>query len=91
MNEEAFWDRLERRVCDELTGMDDTALRRFWCDGFVAEQFLLALEPSHVTGYAWMGTGPRQQERWTFILPSELCEIESRGAVVVAAAARGCH
>jgi hypothetical protein len=68
MDEADYWTRLEYRVCDELAGMDDKALRGLWCDGFVAEQFLLDVEPARVVGYAWMGTAPRKQERWTFVL-----------------------
>lgn len=68
MDEEAFWVQLEGRVCDELSGMDDKTLRRFWCDGIVPEQYLLRDEVPRITGYAWIVTGTSNDARWDFAL-----------------------
>jgi hypothetical protein len=48
--------------------MEDRALRSLWCDGFIPEQYLLDDPTPRVTGRAWIGTGPRKQDRWEFSL-----------------------
>jgi hypothetical protein len=63
-----YWLRLEYRVCRELAGMEDKALRWLWCDGFIPEQYWLDEATPQITGHAWIGTGPRGQERWKFTL-----------------------
>jgi hypothetical protein len=68
MTEADYWPRLEFRVCRELAGMEDKALRFLWCDGFIPEQYLLDDPTPRITGRAWIGTGPRRQEQWEFTL-----------------------
>ena len=41
MTEADYWLRLEFRVCRELAGMEDKALRSLWCDGFIPEVYWL--------------------------------------------------
>ena len=55
-------------MCRELEGMEDRALRSLWCDGFIPEQYLLDDPTPRVTGRAWIGTGPRKQDRWELSL-----------------------
>jgi hypothetical protein len=64
MNEEDFWVQLERRICDELSGMDDRSLRALWCDGLVPRQYLLNDEVPRITGYAWIVTGTSSDAQW---------------------------
>ena len=68
MTEQDFWGWLERRVSAEFAGFDDRRLRFLWCDGFIPEDYALATEPATIAGRVWIGTGPRQQEQWTFAL-----------------------
>jgi hypothetical protein len=48
--------------------MEDRAIRSLWCDGFIPRQYLLDDPTPRVTGSAWIGFGPRKQERWEFTL-----------------------
>jgi hypothetical protein len=68
MTEEDYWLRLEYRVCRELAGMEDNALRFLWCDGFIPEMYFLDDPTPQITGHAWVGNGPRRQEQWKFTL-----------------------
>jgi hypothetical protein len=68
VTEADYWLRLEYRVCRELAGMEDKALRFLWCDGFIPEQYLLDEPTPRITGHAWIGNGPRKQDRWKFTL-----------------------
>jgi hypothetical protein len=68
MNEEDFGVRLEGRLCDELSRMDDKALRRLWCDGLVPRRYLLDDEVPRITGYAWIVTGTSNDAQWDFVL-----------------------
>jgi hypothetical protein len=67
MTEEDFWTRLEYRVCAELAGMDDKALRRLWCDGIVPRQYLVDVEVPQIIGYAWIVTGTSNDAQWDFV------------------------
>lgn len=66
--EEHFWGGLEHRVCAELEGMPDRALRRYWCDGFIPEEYCQTASPPRINGRVWFGTGARSQEDWAFTL-----------------------
>jgi hypothetical protein len=68
MIEDDFWRALEYRICDELKEMDDRRLRALWCDGLVPQQYLLTVDVPQITGYAWMGDGPRKQYKWALVL-----------------------
>jgi hypothetical protein len=48
--------------------MPDRHLRSLWCDGFIPEQYLLDDATPRITGRAWIGNGPRQQDKWEFAL-----------------------
>jgi hypothetical protein len=67
VTEAEYWGRLERRVCRELAGMEERALRFLWCDGFMPEQYLLDDSTPRITGAVWIGSAPKQ-ERWRFTL-----------------------
>lgn len=68
MTESEFWDKLEYRVCKEIYGLKDASMRRFWCDGFIPEQYDIGGTEPRILGRVWMGIGPRDQQKWTFIL-----------------------
>jgi hypothetical protein len=68
VTEADYWVKLELRVCRELEGMEDRAVRSLWCDGSIPEQYLLDDPTPRVTGRAWIGTGPRKQDRWELSL-----------------------
>jgi hypothetical protein len=68
MTETEYWGRLEFRVSFELTGMPEKQMRRLWCDGFIAEEYLLAESIPRITGDAWVGIGSDKQEKWGFTL-----------------------
>jgi dihydrofolate reductase len=61
--EAAFWGQLEYRVCAEVEGLPDRALRRYWCDGFEPLEYRLADAPPQILGRVWL-----DQEAWTFVL-----------------------
>jgi len=42
MQEPEFWQRLEFRICAEFRGFADHALRSYWCDGLIPEEYDLA-------------------------------------------------
>jgi hypothetical protein len=66
VDEQDFWVRLEFRICAEFAGFADVRLRRFWCDGLVAEEYDFAGPEPCIRGRAWCGgTG---QEPWRFTL-----------------------
>ena len=67
VTEADYWPRLEFRVCRELAGMEESALRFLWCDGFIPEQYLLDDPTPRITGRAWICNGPKQ-EQWEFTL-----------------------
>lgn|SRR5262249_24539150 len=68
MNEADYWINLEYRVCSEFEGMPENYLRYLWCDGFIAEQYLLDDPIPRITGRAWICNGSRRQDEWEFTL-----------------------
>ena len=81
MDESDFWAHLEYRVCHEIEGLKQPSLRRYWCDGFIPDQYEINEPSPHISGYVWMGVGPRHQEEWEFdlLLPGP---VESRVNIV---------
>jgi len=67
VTEADYWAQLERRVCRELAGMEENALRFLWCDGFIPEEYAFNDAIARITGRAWICNGP-QQEQWEFTL-----------------------
>ena len=68
MNEAMFWNHLESRVCRELDGLEECHRRGLWCHGFVMKQYAVESAPAQVSGYVWIGVGPREHEKWEFTL-----------------------
>ena|GEM_PF-855521 len=68
MDERDYWLRLEYRVCHELDGLRHTEARPYWCDGFEPRGYFVDGPNPRILGHAWMGIGPRYQERWEFTL-----------------------
>jgi hypothetical protein len=68
MTENEFFAQLEMRVCGEFEGMQDPALREYWCDGFLNDcDFSVLEDQGRKTGRVWLGKG-KSQECWDFIL-----------------------
>ncbi len=67
MDEADYWVSLEFRVCREFAGMPENRVRFLWCDGFIPERYFLDGPSPRITGRAWIGNGPRQDE-WIFTL-----------------------
>jgi hypothetical protein len=67
MAESDYWVALEYRICREFAGMPENRLRFLWCDGLIPEQYLLEGRSPCITGRAWIGNGPKQEE-WGFTL-----------------------
>lgn len=62
-----FWVNLEYRLCGEFAGMKTQRLRRYWCDGFIPNDYLLDDAKPRIEGRAWICDGDRQEE-WEFSL-----------------------
>jgi hypothetical protein len=67
VDEADYWASLEYRICREFAGMSQRHLQYLWCDGLIPEQYLLDDPTPRITGRAWIGNGPRQDE-WEFTL-----------------------
>jgi len=63
-----------------MDSMPDCRRLGLWCDGFIPEQYLLDRVPHRITGVAWIGIGPRNQEEWNFSLVLPL-PASSRGEI----------
>jgi hypothetical protein len=57
--------------------MEDRALRFFGCDGFIPQEYLIDDPSPRITGLAWIGSVPRQ-EQWAFelVLPNTVRSLE---------------
>jgi len=70
VNEADYWISLEYRVCREFEGMAENHFRYLWCDGFIAEHYLLDDTMPRIMGRAWICNGPSQDEwKFTLLLP----------------------
>ena len=67
MDEQEFWSRLEYRVSREMSGVAECKRLGLWCDGFIAETYLLQDSPPSIQGRTWIGIGDTQ-EPWRFTL-----------------------
>jgi hypothetical protein len=67
MTENDFFANLEMRVCREFSGMRDRALRGYWCDGFIPEDFAVVGDCCCITGRVWIAHG-KNQDPWNFTL-----------------------
>jgi hypothetical protein len=68
LTEADFWARLEFRLCREFDGYEEWRKLGLWCDGIYAGLVALDSSPQVIEGEAWIGLGPRNQERWSFRL-----------------------
>ena len=68
MTESDFFLQLEGRITRECSGMRDPKLRRFWCDGFIPEEFEVVGKRSRITGRVWIDDGNGRQTCWNFAL-----------------------
>lgn len=67
MDETSFCISLMFRVSAEFRGMPTKEMRRYWCDGFILEQYLLDDSPPRIIGRAWI-CEHQAQENWEFVL-----------------------
>jgi len=67
MTEADYWQHLEYRVCREFAGLENKALRFFWCDGFIPKRYFVDDPLPRITGLAWIGSAPKSEE-WAFEL-----------------------
>ncbi len=68
MQECDYWPALEFRLCGELQGMPEKWQRRYWCDGFEPDEYLIDEDSPRISGHVWLGVGSKDQVRWTFSL-----------------------
>jgi hypothetical protein len=71
MTENEYWSRLEYRLCREMDGVEEWHRSRYWCDDIYPNSLSLEASQPRIEGEAWIGTGAREQQRWTFefVLP----------------------
>jgi hypothetical protein len=81
MKESDFWVRLEYRVSQEIEGLRQPALRRYWCDGFIPMQYALDEPSPRIVGRVWMDVGSREQQAWEFVLLFAV-PVESRESIL---------
>lgn len=67
VDESDYWTALEFRVSREFAELPENHLRFLWCDGFSPERYLLDGPSPSISGRAWIGNGPNQ-EQWEFTL-----------------------
>ena len=71
MTEDEFWSSLEYRICRELKGMDDKALRSMWCDGIRGHVVRPESGPAHIGGSIWIGDDGQTEMQFTMALPEK--------------------
>jgi hypothetical protein len=81
MDEQAFWHRLEFRVCREMAGTRQGDLGLYWCDGFTPEIADLVARPPRISGRVWLARGGREQWAWAFNLILTPDALSDRGEV----------
>ncbi|MCA9758336.1 MAG: hypothetical protein KDA27_21250 [Candidatus Eisenbacteria bacterium] len=64
MNEPLFWSHLEVLVSRALERLDGLERHGIWCDKFMPEEY----EPEQIRGHVWVGVGPREHEKWRFVI-----------------------
>jgi hypothetical protein len=78
MTEDEFWGALERRICRELRGMTDNALRHMWCDGICGPMASVPnivrpeAGPAHMYGTVWIGKDGETPMQFIMALPKNI-------------------
>ncbi len=72
MTETGFWRALEMRICRELRGMTDDALRHMWCDGVRGDIMRPEAGPAHMYGTIWIGKDGQTAMQFTMALPDNI-------------------
>jgi hypothetical protein len=72
MTENEFWRVLEWRICGELSGMTDDALRHMWCDGVRGDIVQPEAGPAHIYGTIWIGKDGQTAMQFTMALPGNV-------------------
>jgi hypothetical protein len=68
LDDTEFWTHLEYEASRWLGDADDSALRRFWIDGFIPESITNTKRGAEVEGIAWVGIGSRDQYEYRFVV-----------------------
>lgn len=63
-----FWLELEFKLSGWFTSSGDRSLSGFWCDGFLPQFATDTKSGVDVSGSAWIGNGPREQSKWSFVV-----------------------
>ena len=79
MTEDGFWPALERRICRELKGMNDSILRHMWCDGIRGDIVRPEAGPAYMYGTIWIGKDGQTAMQFTMAL---LDNIASQDGIV---------
>ena len=72
MTEDGFWTALEWRICRELSGMTDNALRHRWCDGVRGDIVRREAGPACMSGSIWIGKDGQTEMQFTMALPDNI-------------------
>ncbi len=72
MTESAFWSALEWRICRELEGMTDDALRHMWCDGVRGDIVRREAGRACLCGSIWIGKDGQTAMQFTMVLPGDI-------------------
>jgi hypothetical protein len=68
VNDEEFWSRLEYAACRSLESSEDKTFHGFWIDGFLPGVITNTKRGVDVEGTAWVGSGPRKQSPYHFVV-----------------------
>jgi hypothetical protein len=72
MTEDEFWAALEFRICRELSGMTDNALRHMWCDGIRGDIVCREGGPAYMAGTVWIGKDGQTTMHFAMALPDNV-------------------
>jgi hypothetical protein len=72
MTENGFWRALGMRICHELSGMTENALRHMWCDGIRGAIMRPEAGPAHMYGTIWIGKDGQTAMQFTMALPDNI-------------------
>ena len=68
MKEPMFWHQLKYLVCRALDRLKNCDRHGIWCEQFVPEHYEFESTPGRITGHVWIGVGPREHEKWKFVV-----------------------
>ena len=81
MTEDEFWRGLEWRICSELRGMNDSELRRMWCDGIRGDIVRPEAGSAYMSGAIWIGKDGQKAMQFTMVLADNVVGEEGNSLV----------